>query len=208
MALKGKAAVGETPLTDQDLQGLKLPLVRTRAQLNAVEGSNILSGKLWALESTRSRLPGMLSLDYLQELHRRMFADVWGWAGEIRSIQLENTFASPVPDIRPNLLGLYRDATEYWLHDGRMGPDEFAVRVHHRVVRVHPFRNGNGRHARLLADVVLEKHFRLEPLTWGGNAELGNSDPNRLSYLDGLRAADRGDYGPLMKLCRRSGAGR
>jgi fido (protein-threonine AMPylation protein) len=99
MALIGKNVPGETPLSDQDLQGLKLPLLTTRGQLSAVEGPNIVSGKQWALGARRSQLPGMLSIEYLQELHRQMFRDVWQWAGEIRPTQLENAFASSVPDI-------------------------------------------------------------------------------------------------------------
>src|SRR2546430_1088076 len=105
---------------------------------------------------------------------------------------------------RPPRSTLFPYTTLFRSNDARMSPDEFAVRVHHRVVKVHPFRNGNGRHSRLLADVLLAKHFGREPLTWGGNAELGNSDPNRQNYLDSLKAADKGDYGPLMKLCRAS----
>jgi Fic-DOC domain mobile mystery protein B len=202
VALIGETVAGETPLTTEDLQGLKLSLVTTRGQLSAVEGPNIVSGKQWALKSRRSRMPRMLSIDYIQELHRQMLREVWQWAGEIRSNELHNAFASPVHDIRPQLANLYADAVEHWLLN--MSPDEFAVRVHHRVVKIHPFRNGNGRHSRLLADVILEKHFKLKPFTWGGNAQLGNSDPNRPAYLDGLKAADSGDYRRLMALCRAS----
>lgn len=204
MALIGLIIPGETPLTAEDLQGLKLPLVNNRAQLSAVEGPNILSGKQWALTSRRSRLPDMLSIEYLRELHRRMLGDVWLWAGKIRSTQLQNAFASAVPYIRPDLEELYKDAVEYWLLDKKMNPDEVALRIHHRVVKIHPFQNGNGRHSRLLADLVLEKHFGVAPFTWGGNAELGNTDPHRQTYLDGLKAADKGNYGPLMQLCRAS----
>jgi Fic-DOC domain mobile mystery protein B len=202
VALIGQTASGETPLTEQDLQGLKHPFVKTREQLSVVEAQNILNGKEWALASKTSRIPGMLSVEYLQELHRRMLGDVWEWAGEIRPTQLQNAFASSVSDIRPHLSMLYQDAVEYWLKDQRMSSDELAVRLHHRVVKIHPFRNGNGRHSRLLADVLLEKHFGLQPFSWGGNAQLGNSDPNRQSYLDALRAADKGDYSSLIKLCR------
>jgi Fic-DOC domain mobile mystery protein B len=133
-----------------------------------------------------------------------MFNDVWEWAGAIRSTELQNTFAASVPDIRPQLSNLYKDAVEYWLTDERMTADEFAVRFHHRVVKIHPFRNGNGRHARLLADVLLSKHFAREPFTWGGAAQLGTGDRFRQAYLEGLKAADRGDYGPLIWLCRAS----
>lgn len=202
MALTGQTAPGETPLDEQDLQGLKHPFIKTREQLSVLEAQNILSGKEWALVSKTSRVPDMLSVDYLQELHRRMLSDVWEWAGEIRPIQLQNAFASSVPDIRPHLSMLFQDAVEYWLKDQRMTPDELAVRLHHRVVKIHPFRNGNGRHSRLLADVLLEKHYGLAPFTWGGDAQLGNSDPNRQDYLDGLRAADKGNFRPLLGLCR------
>ncbi len=204
MALIGVTIPGETPLTEEDLLGLKLPLVNNRAQLSAVEGPNILSAKQWALKSRRSRLPEMLTVEYMQELHRRMLGDVWQWAGKIRSIQLQNAFASAVPYIRSDLQGLYHDAMEYWLPDKSMSPDEVALRIHHRVVKIHPFQNGNGRHSRLLADLVLEKHFGVAPFTWGGNAELGNTDPHRQIYLDGLKVADKGNYGPLMQLCRAS----
>lgn len=202
MALIGESVAGETPLTEEDLRGLKLPFVRTRGQLNEVEGSNIVNGKQWALSSTHSRFPYIISIDYIQELHRRMLSDVWEWAGVIRPTQLQNAFASSVADIRPDLQTLYKDAVEFWIKDRQMSPDEFAVRIHHRVVKIHPFRNGNGRHSRLLADVILEKHFGLAPFAWGGNANLGNSDPNREAYLAGLKAADKGDYGPLIQLCR------
>jgi Fic-DOC domain mobile mystery protein B len=202
VALIGELVPGETPLSEQDVQGLKLPLVKTRAQLNAVEGANILGGKQWALGSRNSRIPKMITVEYMQELHRRMLGDVWRWAGEIRTIQLQNEFAASVPDIRPHLGDLYKDAVDYWLNDKRMSPDQIAVRLHHRVVKIHPFRNGNGRHSRLLADLLLDKHFRAAPFTWGGNAGLGNTDPNRQAYLHGLRAADKGDYAPLLRLCR------
>jgi Fic-DOC domain mobile mystery protein B len=202
VALIGAVLPGETPLTEEDIAGLKLPLIKTREQLSAVEGPNILNGKQWALKSNSSRMPGMLSIDYLQELHRRMLGDVWEWAGKIRTAELGNEFASPFPDIRPHLANLYADATEYWLQDKKMSPDELAVRVHHRVVKIHPFRNGNGRHSRLLADLILEKHFERQPFTWGGNGNLGNDDPSRNVYLAGLRAADKGNYAPLVELCR------
>ena len=200
MALIGEMVAGETSLTAEDLQGLRLSLMTTRSQLSAVEGPNIVSGKQWALNSRKSRIPEMLSIDYIQELHRQMLGEVWQWAGEIRSTELQNDFAAAVHDIRPELAKLYADAVEHWLR--QLSPDEFAVRVHHRVVKIHPFRNGNGRHSRLLADLLLERHFKLEPFTWGGNALLSDSDPNRPAYLDGLKVADKGDYRQLLALCR------
>lgn len=183
MALIGATVEGETPLTADDLQGLKLPFVKTRAQLNTVEAANILTAKQWALRSRTARLPNMLTADFLQTLHRRMFGDVWDWAGAIRSTELQNDFASQVANIRPDMLNLYKDAVEDWLTDKTMSADELAARVHHRIVKIHPFRNGNGRHSRLAADLILEKHFARPYFTWGGNADLGNGDPHRSAYL-------------------------
>ena len=202
MALIGDVAEGETPLSEEDLRSLKLPLIKTREDLTAVEGPNILSGKLWALDSPMSRSSRMLTVEYLETLHQKMLGDVWGWAGALRTTDLGNAFASSAANIRPDLLCLYHDAIDYWLVDERMDPDEFALRVHHRVVKIHPFQNGNGRHSRLLADLILDKHFKRSPFTWGGNALLGNTDPNRPAYIAALRSADRNDYEPLKKLCR------
>lgn len=144
----------------------------------------------------------MLGIEYLQALHFRMLNDVWEWAGKIRTVELENVFASTVPDIRPHLAQLYADAVEYWLNDERMSADEFAVRVHHRIVKTHPFQNGNGRLSRLVADLILEKHFRREPFTWGASDPLASADPDRDAYLNALKAADKGDYQHLLQLCR------
>jgi fido (protein-threonine AMPylation protein) len=83
------------------------------------------------------------------------------------------------------------------------GPEEIAIRLHHRVVQIHPFRNGNGRHSRMLADLALVKHFKAKPLPWGGNT-LGRSDPRRDEYLEAVRAADLNNYKPLLAFCRSS----
>jgi Fic-DOC domain mobile mystery protein B len=202
VALIGEVVVGETPLTAEDLQGLKLPLVKTRAQLNLVEGANIVAAKEWAMKSRVARMPNMLTIQFLQTLHRRMLGDVWEWAGEIRTTELQNEFAAPLANIRPDLLNLYKDTAEHWLNDKLMSADEFAARVHHRIVKIHPFRNGNGRHSRLLADLILERHFGRPPFTWGGNANLGTDDAHRPAYLVALKAADQGNYAALLQLCR------
>jgi fido (protein-threonine AMPylation protein) len=105
-------------------------------------------------------------------------------------------------NIRPDLLNMYKDAVECWLRDRNLSADELAARVHHRVVKIHPFRNGNGRHSRLIADVILERHFGRPPFTWGGDTSLGNGDLYRQEYLAALKAADQGNYAPLLQLCR------
>lgn len=180
-------------------RGLKLP-ANTHGELNELEAENILAGWRWAVRSTKSRMPNMLTDTYVRELHRRMFGEVWEWAGGYRNRET-NVGVDPA-QFGPRLMVVLEDA-RFWLDSNTYPPDEFAIRLHHRVVQIHPFRNGNGRHARMMADLVLVKHFREKRLPWGGNA-LGRTDPRRDEYLAAVRAADAHDYAPLLAFCRSS----
>ena len=194
MALTGAHAPGATPLTEADLTGLLIPSVTTHGELNAVEAANIIRAQEWALHARGVRLPNMLSDDFLQRLHRHLFGDVWRWAGDYR---LANTnLGVPHQQIREHLRNVYADAL-VWFERKVYSPEEFAVRLHHRVVTVHPFRNGNGRHARMLANLVLVRHFKRDPLPWS-NSPLRAASAVRQVYLAALRAADDGDLAPLL----------
>lgn len=197
--LAGAHATGATPLSPDDLVGLKLP-VRTQGELNELEADNILHGWRWAVRSTKSRVPMLLSDAYARELHRHMFGQVWAWAGDYRLGEL-NIGVEPA-HIGPRLRIVLEDA-QFWVNHQTFDPEELAIRLHHRVVQVHPFRNGNGRHARLLADLLLVKHFRRQRLPWGGD-NLGRGGPLRTAYLAAVRGADAHDYAPLIALCRSS----
>lgn len=196
MAITGTQAPGATELTADDLLGLKVPAT-TYAELNAFEAENILAGWRWATRSTKSRMPRLLTIDYLRELHRYMFGEVWEWAGENR--QLEANVGVDPAIITPRLIDVLGDSS-FWVINATYEPEELAIRLHHRVVQIHPFRNGNGRHARMMADLLLARHFRVRRLSWGGSA-LGISDPRRDDYLAALRAADAHDYGLLITFC-------
>jgi Fic-DOC domain mobile mystery protein B len=201
MALTGAHAPGATPLSDEDLQGLRIPSVKTHGELNEVEAANIIRGQEWALRSRAARLPGILSDDFVQRLHEAMLGDVWTWAGEYRLT--DTNIGVPHAQIREHLLNLYADART-WLEHGVYSPEEFAVRLHHRIVAVHPFRNGNGRHARLVAHIVLVRHFKRDPLPWG-NSLLHAADAVRQAYIEALVAADHHDFGPLLTFARSGG---
>ena len=140
----------------------------------------------------------MLSDHYVQRLHREMYGEVWAWAGQYRHSDKNIGVGHAI--IRTELRSVYDDA-RYWVEHGTYPPDELAIRLHHRLVRVHPFPNGNGRHARMLADLTLLRHFKVQRLPWGGN-NLGTSDPRRTEYISGLRAADEHDYRALLEFCR------
>jgi Fic-DOC domain mobile mystery protein B len=177
---------------------LKIPSVKTHGELNEVEAANIIRGQEWALRARGARLPDMLADAFVQRLHAAMFGEVWKWAGQYR--QHDTNIGVPAHAIRPELRQVY-DEARGWLEYKSYQPDEFAVRLHYRVVTVHPFPNGNGRHARMLAHLVMVRHFDMEPLQWGGSL-LRGADANRKAYLDALIAADHRDFAPLLAFAR------
>lgn len=198
MALIGAHCPGATPLRPEDVRGLKLPHITTYAELNEAEAANIVLGQEWALRARIAHAASMLTDTYLQRLHKKMYGEVWKWAGSYRT---HNTsIGSDYPSLRADLLILFDDARD-WLEHDRFEPDELAVRIHHRIVKVHPFANGNGRHARMVADLILIRHFRRERLAWGGGS-LSNVDPTRPHYIAALQEADRNNYPPLIALAR------
>src|ERR1700730_6460504 len=158
MALTDAHSPGATPLCPEDLRGLKLLHITTYAELNEAEAANIISGQEWALRSRTSDLPSMLSDDYLQLLHEKMYGEVWRWAGTYRTHG--TNIGSQYPMIRIDLRQFFDDA-RYWVNHNTFDPQELAIRTHHRIVKVHPFPNGNGRHSRLIADLLLIRHFQI-----------------------------------------------
>jgi Fic-DOC domain mobile mystery protein B len=194
MALTGAHAPGATPLTAEDLQGLRIPSVRTHRDLNEAEAANIVRGQEWALRARSARMPDMLSDRFMQRLHEAMFGTVWTWAGDYRL--MDTNIGVPHHQVREHLQNVYADARA-WLEHETYSPEEFAVRLHYRIVTVHPFRNGNGRHARMVADVALVRHFKRLALPWR-NGPLNAANAVRQAYIAALVAADHHDFGPLI----------
>lgn len=194
MALTDPHAPGATPLTQEQLRGLKLPITM-HGELNAAEQENILRARLWARGARSIVMPNMLSREFVERLHARMYGDVWEWAGTQRLV--DTNIGVPFPRIGVALRELFDDA-RYWLEHDTYEPVEFAVRLHHRLVFVHPFPNGNGRLSRFYADLALIRHFGRARLTWGGG-ELGSEDPRRTDYIAALQAADGHDYQRLLE---------
>ncbi len=188
------AIEGATPLDPDTLDGLRPTYISTQAELNAAEEANILTALSWA---RRSRRGDLLSLDYVRRLHRQMFGDVWSWAGTWRRRQT-NIGVAPAM-IPERTQGLLNDA-RYWLEHATYEPDELAVRLHHQMVLIHPFPNGNGRHTRLLADLLVTSLGK-PVFTWGGG-HLSAPDEARGIYLAALRTADGGDITPLVAFAR------
>ncbi|MEJ8571130.1 mobile mystery protein B [Microbaculum marinum] len=184
---------GATPLDPDEAQGLRFGHVRTQGELNELEQANIQSGLQWL---ARQRKPDILSDNFVRNLHDRLFGEVWRWAGAYRLTE-KNIGVDPVT-ISVEVRNLLDDA-RYWAEHGTFDPVEQAVRLHHRLVFVHPFPNGNGRHARIFADAFLAHVHGEDAIDWAGGYDLRSvSDERRQQYLAALRAADRGDIGPLL----------
>ena len=181
---------GATPLTEEELEELIADHLTTRRQLDAWEQANIVRAEDWAFG--RSRFD-VTTVEGLRELHRRMFSDTWRWAGEFR--RSDKNIGVPKELIGQNL-GMVCDDLRFWLDAETYELREAAARYHHRIVHVHPFPNGNGRHGRLAADVLLARQGQGR-FDWLGGGSLDRMDPVRERYIHALRAADDGDYRPL-----------
>jgi Fic-DOC domain mobile mystery protein B len=186
---------GETPLEEDDLQGLIPTFVATRGDLNQVEAENILRATPWALERAAQLGPlGLLQVAFLFQLHRRMFSDVWDWAGSkrLRETNLGSDPAQIDEEVKRTL-----DDVSYWDRNGVFDADGRAIRLHHRLVTIHPFRNGNGGCTRLIADLYLLA-LGSSPFAWGGG-----SPEIRARYIEAVRSAPADDYAALLDLARR-----
>lgn len=189
------APEGKTPLSPEELEDL-IPNLATKEELNEFERENIILAREWAF-SDRTPPLGMAADEYVRKLHLRMFDQTWKWAGQYR--KTEKNIGVPVYQVREQLAALFGD-TRYWIEQGTYPPDEIAVRFHHRLVQIHPFPNGNGRHARLLADVLARKLGR--PVFSWGAADLVKEGTARSRYLEAISLADKEDIQPLIAFAR------
>ena len=186
---------GNTPLASEELAGL-IPNLATKEELNEWERENILLAREWAIRD-RTSLLEVISDEYVRKLHRKMFDQTWKWAGKYR--RTEKNIGVPALEILERVVTLFGDA-RYWIESKTYPPDEIAVRFHHRLVFIHAFANGNGRHARLMADVLAIKLGR-PAFTWG-SSDLIKPGEARARYLDAIRTADGGDLRTLVEFAR------
>lgn len=186
-----KYAAGATPLSPDEIYNLKPNHLSTQKELNEWEQFNIARGENWALLKKRGDL---LTIEFAKKLHFKMFDQTWSWAGTFRKVQ---TNIGVEAIYIPQELKMIFDDVNYWLENNVYDIRETAVRIHHRLVFVHPFPNGNGRFSRLMADLMMD--FRDRPrFTWGSSSLIEDSI-TRQEYLKHLRNADKGDYTGLIK---------
>lgn len=186
---------GATLLDPDEAEGLRLTHITTREDLNIFEAENIRAGMEWAW---RSRRKDIVSESFMRLLHKKMFGNVWKWAGEFR--QSNKNIGVPRETIGIELRHLCDDVN-FWLEHETYPADELAARLHHRLVAIHPFPNGNGRHARVMTDLLLEKKLDAIRFSWGSE-EIEEVNECRKRYIKALQAADNGDYLPLLAFVR------
>jgi len=189
-------APGATPLDPDEAAGLVPTHITTQGDLNAWEQANILQGDRWA---GRQKNRDLLDEGFVRELHKKMFDQTWQWAGTFR--KSNKNIGVDWPQISMKLRDLL-DNTRYQIEHQVFDPDEIVVRFHHQLVWIHAFPNGNGRHARLMAD-ILTMRLGLPRMTWGGGTvALTSVGAVRETYLTALRAADRGQLENLIEFAR------
>jgi Fic-DOC domain mobile mystery protein B len=182
-----------TPLTPEEQRELIPAYIAYRSELNEAEQENIERAQDWALQRRRD----LLSEKFLTDLHKHMLGDVWRWAGKFRTS--ERNLGIPFYEIRQGLRQLL-DEVKSWIEFQSYPSDEIAVRLHHRLVSIHPFPNGNGRHSRLMADLLIMQ-LGGERFSWG-RASLREATVLRKRYIAALQAADKHDIGPLLAFAR------
>jgi len=195
MTTLGTTSDGNTPLSPEELTDL-IPSLATKEELNEWERENILLAREWAT-ADRTNPVGIASDEYVRKLHTKMFDQTWKWAGEYR--RTVKNIGVPIHEIRDRFMALCGDV-RYSIENSTYSPDELAVRFHHRLVYIHLFPNGNGRHARLIADVLAMKLGR-PVFTWGSDNLIKEREA-RTKYLEVIKAADNCDIQPLLKFAR------
>lgn len=188
---------GQTPLNEEEKEGLLIKTITTHAELDEYEQLNIENAIEWLIKQ-KLKKETILTDHFIKVLHKRMFGKVWKWAGEFR--QSEKNIGVKWINIWHDLKVLFDD-TNYWIDNATFPPDEIAIRFKHRLVNIHCFPNGNGRHSRLMADIIVESIFKKEIFSWH-SSNMVKADEVRKEYIKSIRLADKGNIEPLIKFAR------
>jgi Fic-DOC domain mobile mystery protein B len=193
----GFAQSGHLPISELERSRL-IPSLSAREQLEEIERMSIHAARVWAMRAAASDEEQALTEQFSRELHRRMFAGIWRGAGRYRTVAQDTGWD---PERIAEGMRMVLDDAEGWMRFATYPVHEAAVRLHHRIRCVRPWSDGNGNHARLMADVLVASR-REEPLTWGLRTLAGQAPKARQRYRDATHAAERGDMGPLLEFAR------
>ena len=189
--------VGQTPLNEEEKEGLKIKSITTQGELDEFEQLNIEKAVEWTIH-TNLKSERILTEKFVKDLHKKMFGDVWKWAGEFR--KSDKNIGIKWIQIGVELKNLIDD-TKYWIANNTFSPEEISIRFKHRIVAIHCFPNGNGRHSRMMADIIIESVFGKELFSWH-KSNMVNANETRIEYIAALRKADNGNINPLIEFAR------
>lgn len=184
---------GAILLDPDEMGGLRYSHITSRGELDELEQANIVEGLRWL---KKQKKPDVLTEGFARELHEQLLGQVWKWAGTFR--QTERNIGVDPNQIAIQLRELLDDA-RYWLEHKTYPPMELAARFHHKLVLIHPFPNGNGRHARIMADAILTKLMDAPAIDWAGGYKLEAMNERRDHYIAALRSADKYDFSKLLE---------
>ena len=188
---------GQTPLDEDEKEGLKIKTITTQGELDELEQLNIEKAVEWTIHANL-KPNKILTEKFVKDLHKRMYGDVWKWAGEFR--RTEKNIGIPWIQIGVELKSLLDD-TKYWIENKTYSPEEIAIRFKHRIVSIHCFPNGNGRHSRTMADIIMESIFKKEIFTWH-QSNMVRANETRKEYINSLKEADNGNINPLIEFAK------
>lgn len=197
MGLNIEYVEGQTPLEEDEKSGLLVKSISTREELDQLEQLNIEKAIVWLIHRTLNK-EQILSEEFIKLLHRRMFGDTWVWAGKFR--KSDTNLGVEWTRIGIELRKLLDDIN-YWIAYHTFGNDEIAIRLKHKLVKIHCFPNGNGRHSRLMADIIIEKILGGKYFSWKYSSTL-KPDEIRKEYIQAIHQADQGVIDPLIQFAR------
>jgi Fic-DOC domain mobile mystery protein B len=198
MGLNFELVNGQTPLDEEEKDGLLIPTITTRGELDEFEQQNIERAIKWTM-GRKFKKDDMLTEDFVKLVHKKMYEDVWAWAGKFR--KSNKNIGVDRYQIAIELRKLLGDC-KFWIDKGTYSPDETAVRFKHRIVQIHCFSNGNGRHSRMMGDLIIEKVFNQPVFTWGSQGNLIKTGNEREQYLSAIKAADANNIIDLLEFAR------
>ena len=183
----------QTPLDENEKEGLKIKSITTQKELDEFEQLNIEKAVEWSI-STKLKKEHILTEKFIKDLHKKMYDDVWKWAGNFRTS--DKNIGIKWTNISTELKTLLDDAN-YWVDNNTYSPEEITIRFKHRLVAIHCFPNGNGRHSRLMADIIMESIFDKNIFSWH-SSNMVKADEVRRDYISVLKKADNGNIVPLI----------
>lgn len=184
-----------TPL--DDISGLKLSKSKsyTLKEIYEKEAQNIANATIKYLSAPPSKKEAPFTYEWLLKLHEEMFGDVWDWAGKLRQVELSIGIKAYLVAAELKKLS---DDIEFWSKNKTFDVYETATRIHHRAVQIHPFKNGNGRWSRMLANIYLRQNG-LMPVKWQEDL-LASENPKRNEYIHALKKADNSNFTDLIEM--------